>query len=290
MKMFDLRWVVVLTVTLTTAYPDSEEKAHEMLPKPEGWQQRRPGGRSPTDSSGYDMNEAYNSLAANRVGAGLYSDTSASSNSKLGGTGYGDAAAASGGGGYYGSTGGGGGYGSYGSESGYGYSLTKYVDCSSALAILSLILFIDVLRDVVQQLTNSNRRRRRGAQFDPQLEEEHLLMQFISDGGVEALVGDLPHVIVPLMSHMSEATQEDTETTNTCLQRPLCDANAALAGRHGALGRILGALFSNVVTKGFIGADSSRYHLALDASRWGRLSGTNCQLAYPCDPRRNVTS
>ncbi|KAG7170799.1 hypothetical protein Hamer_G021177 [Homarus americanus] len=419
MKMFDLRWVVVLTVTLTTAYPDSEEKAHEMLPKPEGWQQRRPGGRSPTDSSGYDMNEAYNSLAD------------------------------------YGSTGGGGGYGSYGSESGYGLScasgyvnasavallaflfllnIVQYVDCSSALAILSLILFIDVLRitggrrkreagdendvfsfvhngglsalkeglpevvlplmvdlmegseaphclqkplceanaelslrygvvgrvvasllsnvvskaftgdhipnfhlaleaasagrsghqcslrfpkcspkhrysqeantsshhhsqhvnddaeDVVQQLTNSNRRRRRGAQFDPQLEEEHLLMQFISDGGVEALVGDLPHVIVPLMSHMSEATQEDTETTNTCLQRPLCDANAALAGRHGALGRILGALFSNVVTKGFIGADSSRYHLALDASRWGRLSGTNCQLAYPCDPRRNVTS
>ncbi|XP_042218859.1 uncharacterized protein LOC121864031 isoform X4 [Homarus americanus] len=256
MKMFDLRWVVVLTVTLTTAYPDSEEKAHEMLPKPEGWQQRRPG--------------------ANRVGAGLYSDTSASSNSKLGGTGYGDAAAASGGGGYYGSTGGGGGYGSYGSESGYGLSCASGYVNASAVALLAFLFLLNIVQDVVQQITGGRRKREAG--------DENDVFSFVHNGGLSALKEGLPEVVLPLMVDLMEGSEAPH-----CLQKPLCEANAELSLRYGVVGRVVASLLSNVVSKAFTGDHIPNFHLALEAASAGR-SGHQCSLRFPkCSPKHRYS-
>ncbi|XP_071536887.1 uncharacterized protein [Panulirus ornatus] len=313
MQVHILRWVLFLTVATTLVSCIPKEKKNEELPKPEGWRTRphqfgsRPnigfgggggggsgggGGGSGGDGGvvnpSYDLSEAYNSMAASRMGGGYINTGSRSSSSntgfdKAGAGGYGGSGPSSSASSYYGSYAPSG-YGGYASESGYGYSLTKYVDCSSALAILSLILFMDVLRDVVEQLTNPNNRRRRDSpDGDPMRQEEEQLLQFIADGGVDALVDDLPTVVVPLLSHMHDEVSADTRN-KSCVQRPLCEANALLADRYGGLGRVLGAFFSSVVAKAFVGSESPLYHSALEASRWGRLdTNTTCRLTYPCD-------
>lgn len=53
-------------------------------------------------------------------------------------------------------------------------------------------------KDVVQQITNPDRRRRSAL-----VDREDEIMQFVSDGGIDALVDGFPEVIVPLMVSLS---------------------------------------------------------------------------------------
>ncbi|XP_042870315.1 uncharacterized protein LOC122252100 isoform X2 [Penaeus japonicus] len=312
----------LLLVWASCRAEDSKPKDPEELPKPEGWrapQRPLPPGRSRFSSGpSYDPEKVFstmsNNRAANRMGNNGYSSSSSSSGSYSKNRGSSGSYSSSSNGGYSSGSKGGGyssnerysddlyrdagyaddeqysayasasDYGGYGSDSGYGYSMTKYVDCNSAIALLSLILFIDILRDVVQQITNPNRRRRTLASDGDDI------LQFVSDGGVDALVEGLPHVIAPLLRNLSEASQEDRQEEDACVQRPMCEANAALSDRYGALGRVLGAFVSNVVARAFVGSNPSRYQLALEASKRGRTEGY-CDVEFPCLSRGgNATS
>lgn len=82
---------------------------------------------------------------------------------------------------------------------------------------------------------------------------------------------------------------KDDDDDLCLLQRPVCDANASLSGRYGSLGRVMGALSSNLVVGAFVGLNPRLHYLTLEAGKWGRLGGSlsSCRLAYPC--QRNGT-
>ncbi|KAK7067215.1 hypothetical protein SK128_019125 [Halocaridina rubra] len=116
--------------------------------------------------------------------------------------------------------------------------------------------------------------------------------QFISDGGAEAVMEGLPDIIVPLLNEVSFATSEEEDTdryANYCVSGDLCRANRLLSDRYGGMGRVLGALLSNVVAKAFVGSNPGHLHHALEASKWGRR-GTECHVIAPCRRKGNSTS
>ncbi|XP_069980241.1 uncharacterized protein [Penaeus vannamei] len=318
--------VLLLAWATAAGAEEGATKEGEELPKAEGWRAPRPPppGRSRFGSGpSYDLEKAYDSMsnnrAANRNGYSSSSSSGSSSGSYSKNRGSSGSYSGSSGGYSSGSSGGGyssnerysddlyrdagysddeqysayasaSDYGGYGSDSGYGYSMTKYVDCNSAIALLSLILFIDILRDVVQQITNPNRRRRGASTPD-----EEDLLEYGADGGAGALAEGLPQLIVPLLRNLSEASRE-APPEDSCIQRPLCEANAALTHRYGALGRVVGAFVSNVAARALVGSDPPRYQLALEASQRGRASREGaepafCAAQFPCLGRdANATS
>ncbi|XP_047735623.1 uncharacterized protein LOC125177616 [Hyalella azteca] len=178
------------------------------------------------------------------------------------------------------------------SASGYGY--VHYIDCNSALALLSFILFIDLLRDIVQQITTATTtaapRRRRSRSLadynavnsnnsnfnmnfghDSNLHSEferNSVLEFIQMGGADGLYEELPHILLPLITSLSESS--DGQHPTPCLSAPLCDANAALVRRFGEVGRIIGSLLSNVLAKAFTGGRVLAMQKVQEASRKGR--------------------
>ncbi|KAK4307230.1 hypothetical protein Pmani_020986 [Petrolisthes manimaculis] len=126
--------------------------------------------------------------------------------------------------------------------------------------------------DAIEDFTQGRRKRHTTTTTtdDPFLTQEDDLMHFIMDGGTDDLFNDLPAVVVSLV-------------------RPLCDTNASLSGRYGSLGRVLGALCSNLVVGAFVGDNPRLHYLTLEAARWGRQGGSmsSCTLAYPC--QRNAS-
>ncbi|ROT66674.1 hypothetical protein C7M84_015293 [Penaeus vannamei] len=77
------------------------------------------------------------------------------------------------------------GYGEATSADGYGYM--RYVDCNSALALLGFILFVDILRDIVEYITTARRRKRWAPSGSPWAggRPEADILDFIADGGVK---------------------------------------------------------------------------------------------------------
>ncbi|KAF2365816.1 hypothetical protein FHG87_003436, partial [Trinorchestia longiramus] len=133
----------------------------------------------------------------------------------------------------------------------------SYIDCNSALALLSFILFIDLLRDIVQQITSANAATATAKSYlTPTFEtdsgsEPYSMLEFIQMGGADGLYEELPHILLPLLSSLSESTDE--QRAPPCLAAPLCSANVELVHRFGEMGRILGSLLSNVLAKAFTG-------------------------------------
>ncbi|ROT70816.1 hypothetical protein C7M84_010882 [Penaeus vannamei] len=120
----------------------------------------------------------------------------------------------------------------------------------------------------------------------PRRPDEEDLLQYVADGGADALAEGLPQLIVPLLRNLSEASRE-AQPEDSCIQRPLCEANAALTHRYGALGRVVGAFVSNVAARALVGSDPPRYQLALEASQRGRASREGaedafCAAQFPC--------
>ncbi|KAK8406159.1 hypothetical protein O3P69_007111 [Scylla paramamosain] len=146
--------------------------------------------------------------------------------------------------------------------------------------------------DAVEELTQRRRRRSvAGEEEEEEKEErEQELLHFLADEGVEVF-DHLPSLLVPLLNELSTAAQTE-DTPESCLARPLCQANAELSRRYGGFGRVLAALLSNVATRAILPDNPTRRYHALHASRWGRedtATWDTCHLAFPCGAAVNGT-
>ncbi|KAF2365810.1 hypothetical protein FHG87_003430 [Trinorchestia longiramus] len=149
------------------------------------------------------------------------------------------------------------GYGGYGSESGYGLTCTSGYVNASAVALLAFLFLLNIVQDVITQITTNRRKRSAGDEMSP-------LDQFLVDGGVAALYEDLPTVLLPLMVNLADANH------SACVQRPLCEANLHLSLTYGPVGRVVGYLVSNMAAKTFSGARALHFDRAMNAAASGR--------------------
>ncbi|KAK7067214.1 hypothetical protein SK128_019124 [Halocaridina rubra] len=158
-------------------------------------------------------------------------------------------------------------YGGYASESGYGLSCASGYVNASAVALLAFLFLLNIVQDVVQQITGGRKKREENDNSD--------VFSFVSNGGLSALKEGLPQVVLPLMVELLDASESPH-----CFQRPLCESNFQLTNQYGVVGKVVASLLSNVVSKAFTGDDTKKFHLALEASSVGRSSG-NCSKKYP---------
>ncbi|XP_071536888.1 uncharacterized protein [Panulirus ornatus] len=170
------------------------------------------------------------------------------------------------------------------SASGYGYS--RYVDCNSALALLGFILFVDILRDIVEYVVEGKGRKKRWVARDGSWaagggRPEPDILTFVSEGGVEHLYDALPHILVPLLEGWWELSGQGRP--RQCLQQSVCQANWVLARDYGVAGRVLATLLSNVGSRAFPGEEDDLTEEALVAARTGRR-GQVCEAAFPACP------
>ncbi|KAG0725022.1 hypothetical protein GWK47_039428 [Chionoecetes opilio] len=252
------RWLAVVVVMVVVLTKARAEKNAEELPKVSAWRQR-PSSSSSSSSLGsnpsYDLSEAFNAMAANRMGSGF----------------------------------GGAGGSSRGTPTPRAAPVvlttllkgvavipalhrlscaSGYVN-ASAVALLAFLFLLNIVQDVVQQITGARKRR------SVDQEEQEDVFAFVSNGGLGAMKEGLPQVVLPLMIDLLDAA----EAPHECLQRPLCEANAELSTRFGVAGRMVGSLLSNVVSKAFSGDHLPKFHLGLQASSAGR-SGHDCSATF----------
>jgi len=171
------------------------------------------------------------------------------------------------------------GYGEYASASGYGQ--TRYVDCNSALALLGFILFVDILRDVIEYITTAGKRKKRwvlGAAKDSDV------LSFIMDGGADHLYEQLPNMLVSLLetSWKFDISDEGLQ----CMQHNFCTANYDLADNYGKAGRVFGTLLSNVVSRAVSSGSNNHLQSMLAAAKTGRR-GEDCSDKFSNCPHIN---
>ncbi|XP_063586358.1 uncharacterized protein LOC134763741 [Penaeus indicus] len=293
--------LVLLLAWAAARAEDAAAKEAEELPKPEGWRappRLPPPGRSRFGGGpSYDLEKAFDSMSNNRAanrngysgsssssGSGSYSKNRGSSSGGYSGNsgGYSSGSSSSSGGGYnsnerysddlyrdagypedeqYSAYASASDYGGYGSDSGYGLSCASGYVNASAVALLAFLFLLNIVQDVIQQITSGRKRR--------DAEEESDVFAFVHNGGLASLKEGLPEVVLPLMVDLLEATEAPH-----CLQRPLCDANAQLSLKYGVVGRMVASLLSNVMGKAFSWDDNKRFHLALEAAAAGRSEHT----------------
>ncbi|KAK8406156.1 hypothetical protein O3P69_007108 [Scylla paramamosain] len=160
-----------------------------------------------------------------------------------------------------------------------GYGVSRYVDCNSALALLGFILFVDILRDIIEDVTTPEEgarglRRRRWAARQGERDSvsgEPDILTFVSEGGDDHLYNILPSLLPPLMDGAWHREGED------CARRRVCEMNRALATEYGVSGRIFGTLLSNLVNRASYGEHSAM----LEAAREGRRGEGTCASAFP---------
>ncbi|KAG0725021.1 hypothetical protein GWK47_039428 [Chionoecetes opilio] len=271
------RWLAVVVVMVVVLTKARAEKNAEELPKVSAWRQR-PSSSSSSSSLGsnpsYDLSEAFNAMAANRMGSGFGGAGGSSRGTPTpraapvvlttllkgvavitmiptppqrdmevtvvrAATALHRLSCASG-----------------------------YVN-ASAVALLAFLFLLNIVQDVVQQITGARKRR------SVDQEEQEDVFAFVSNGGLGAMKEGLPQVVLPLMIDLLDAA----EAPHECLQRPLCEANAELSTRFGVAGRMVGSLLSNVVSKAFSGDHLPKFHLGLQASSAGR-SGHDCSATF----------
>ncbi|CAL4138368.1 unnamed protein product, partial [Meganyctiphanes norvegica] len=177
----------------------------------------------------------------------------------------------------YGSTG----YGEYASASSSGYGHMRYVDCNSALALLGFILFVDILRDVIEYITMPTKRKKRWA-LSP---KDSDVLSFIMDGGADHLYDNLPNILVPLLENFWKF--DVSEEGLQCMQHNFCTANYDLADNYGKAGRVFGTLLSNVVSRAVSEGSNSQLQAMLLAAKTGRR-GENCASKFSNCPFRNT--
>ncbi|XP_050711592.1 uncharacterized protein LOC126995758 [Eriocheir sinensis] len=159
------------------------------------------------------------------------------------------------------------GYGEAMAASGYGVS--RYVDCNSALALIGFILFVDILRDIIEDVTTPPPMRRRKRWVGGWWAEPDILT-FISEGGSDHLYDALPRLLPPLLENWWDGDVD-------CVQTRICETNRALTLEYGVAGRVFGTLFSNVMSRVLPGETSA----ILEAAKEGRRSDQTCASAFP---------
>jgi len=162
-------------------------------------------------------------------------------------------------------------YGDYASASGYGHM--RYVDCNSALALLGFILFVDILRDVIEMITEEDKRKKRWA-LDS---KDSDVLSFIMHGGAEHMYEQLPTLILPLLENTWKF--DVSEEGLHCMQHNFCTANYDLADSYGKAGRIFGTLLSNVVSRVVSGGSEKQLKAMLAAAKTGRRR-EHCSLKF----------
>ncbi|XP_045595767.1 uncharacterized protein [Procambarus clarkii] len=164
----------------------------------------------------------------------------------------------------------------------YGHS--PHVDCNSALALLGFILFIDILRDIVDYVTAEKEaalaRKKRWTdgrvlwENGSNWEDEPDILTFISEGGSEHLYDALPSILGPLV----EEWQSRADAEGECLQRRVCHANWVLARHYGTAGRVIATLLTRMVE----GASGGGRMAAVAGKAGRRLH--SCE-SFPACPR-----
>lgn len=173
-------------------------------------------------------------------------------------------------------------YGEFASASGYGYS--RYVDCNSALALLGFVLFVDILRDILENITKEKAMKRKkrwtpGSGGEGELDSD--ILAFVSEDGAQHLYHNLPEILAPALEGWWKLSGE--EHPKQCLQQSVCQANFVLARDYGVTGRIIATLFSNVVSHAFPGSEGEMLDAALSAAKSGRRRNV-CEETYPDCP------
>jgi len=173
------------------------------------------------------------------------------------------------------------GYGEYASASSSGYGHMRYVDCNSALALLGFILFVDILRDVIEYITDTARRKKRWALGSA---KDSDVLSFIMDGGADHLYDQLPDILMSLMetSWKYDVSDEGLQ----CMQHNFCTANYDLADNYGKAGRVFGTLISNVVSRAVSSGSTSHLQSMLAAAKTGRR-GEDCSNKFSTCPHIN---
>ncbi|KAK7067217.1 hypothetical protein SK128_019127 [Halocaridina rubra] len=185
------------------------------------------------------------------------------------------------------------GYGELSSASGYGYM--RYVDCNSALALIGFILFVDILRDIIESMIEQSEeggaRKKRWTKdaggvwkinHTEEEEEEADILSFIQENGILHLYHKLPDILRPALEGWREMSNT-TEYPDHCFQHNVCQTNYVLSRDYGVAGRIVATLFSNVVSHAFFGEESNRIGTTFDAARAGRRK-EDCEQAFPKCP------
>lgn len=159
---------------------------------------------------------------------------------------------------------------------GHGYG--KHIDCNSALALIGFILFIDILRDIIADLPDTGRKKRDVAPWEASLAEVHrspFAAPLLSGAVVDDLVTTTPGLLAVMGTE-----QLGEGAPGPCAHRELCERGTVFAARHGAAGRLLYTLYSNVLSRGFSGGDQSLEGTLVEAARAGR-TGQDCGARYP---------
>ncbi|XP_076032889.1 uncharacterized protein LOC143020375 isoform X2 [Oratosquilla oratoria] len=183
----------------------------------------------------------------------------------------------------------------------------RYVDCNSALALLGFVLFVDLLRDIVETVTTNNAKRRRKKRWISTSDDVAIpeMLTFISDGGLQGLEDDLPVVFSDLINTRFKANITEKETNlqgnpTDCMQQQLCSANAHLAGNYGTIGAVLAMLTSNLFAQSLPQSSlenhtyseakeiTSQHSMLLNAAKQGRL-GENCTVVFPSCSSMEIT-
>ncbi|KAL7641099.1 UNVERIFIED_CONTAM: hypothetical protein RMT77_008236 [Armadillidium vulgare] len=138
-----------------------------------------------------------------------------------------------------------------GSSSGYGFS--KHVDCNSALALIGLLLFLDLLRDLLEDVTVRRKRSINSIWSNDPPE----LITFVTDGGMEKF----RETFGESLNHL--------KTEDKSLEQGFCEMNSDLTRRHGLAGRLFGTLVSNVIGR-MKSSNEAEFDSLLLASRTGR--------------------
>ncbi|XP_042870326.1 uncharacterized protein LOC122252112 [Penaeus japonicus] len=182
-------------------------------------------------------------------------------------------------------------YGGYGAADGYGYESS--IDCNSALGLIGLLGLIELLRDIIDDITSQ--RRRRSAEDDSMF--SYLLSSFGSAvGGPPRLLQAMPAVVLPLVQNLVDVN--DGFESAPCLERAMCEANRALLQEASqgnrvdeAVGGVVASLLSQVLSKSFSDYNPERYKQALRAAEAGRKGTAECARLFPeCPELRELHS
>ncbi|XP_046446464.1 calpain small subunit 1-like isoform X1 [Daphnia pulex] len=210
------------------------------------------------DSGTYDPDEAWRQMvgltdhSATFSAITSYDETSSQSSrstdlkpaaSSYGSGGYG-------GGGYGGGNYGGGGYGhgsggaSYGGHGGGGYGHGS--NGSNAVALLGLLLLINLLRDILNQITTTAASGRKKKSIQDPFRE---WFSNLGQGGIQTLNYEIVATVLPLLSEFTE--HGDNKRPLVCAQRSICLANRRLTSNYGQMGKVFGKLSSEAVLEHF---------------------------------------